>query len=282
MMTLGACSMFEGPTPLGHDFRPISTHYQLGQPYAQDAGYYAVTPNMPTQSVSVGSSTHTYSYGGAYGANQVVCCAPGPQYLPNLSPHLRGMQNIDFSNTYEQLNPGQIHAYGQTPSLRGMQNQNSGHFYGTLGGVLYDDDAETFGIEGRIGFDSGHVFGAEIEGSFGVIEEESIVNEPTIGDVDLKTQSNYNFATFAVARAPITHGFSLHGRVGYDMRQLRVNAKAKDGRTATVSGNFKGLAYGVGAEYDIAPRSGIRVDVTRYENNIGSIESISASFKRKF
>ena len=185
-----------------------------------------------------------------------------------------------FGNAW--FGPRSQYVHTQASKLRGVQYQKSGEFYGTLGGVLYDDDSEIFGIEGRLGYDSGHIFGAELEGSIGVIDEKNVVNEPSIGDVDLNIESNYNIAAFAVARLPISPALSVHGRAGYDFRQLRVDGTAEDGTSETVSGNLNGFALGAGAEYSLSKRSGLRVDVTRYHNDVGSIESISASFTRKF
>jgi len=139
-----------------------------------------------------------------------------------------------------------------------MQHPKSGSFYGTLGGVLYDDDSEIFGIEGRLGYDSGYIFGAEIEGSIGVIDENNVVNEPLIGDVDLNIEANYNIAAFAVARLPISSALSVHGRAGYDFRQLHVDGTAEDGTSEIVSGDLNGFALGAGAEYSLSQRSGLR------------------------
>ena len=298
IVTLSACSMFEDPLSNSHGVQTHSGQYQYTSPYGNNTRNYPVGAFAPNQNFPVSSyhsahsnigmqGTHLYPYqanrsAGTFPANQGFCCTSGPQHLPAQVPHLRGIQNLGPVMAYGHFSPQPSYNYGWLPPLRGIQHQNTGNYYGTLGGVLYDDDSEIFGIEGRIGYDSGDILGVELEGSIGVINEKNIVNEPSVGNIDLDVKSNYNLAAFAVARAPISEQFSVHGRMGYDVRQLRVNGKAEDGTSETVSGDLKGFAYGAGAEYALSTRSGLRFDVTRYENDVGSIESISASFTRKF
>lgn len=306
ILTLSACSFFESPQLNPYGVHAQNAHYQHGYTHRNNAQNCVWTPcpQSPDFPVASQGNTHAnlmphrqyYSPPSAYALRrpsyigQIACCS-NAHHFNDAQPHqLRGMHRPPAYDTVANVWFGpesqgvytHVPQYTHAPQLRGMQYQNSGSFYGTLGGVLYDDDSEIFGIEGRLGYDSGHIFGAEIEGSIGVIDENKVVNEPSIGDVDLNIESNYNIAAFAVARVPISPNLSVHGRAGYDFRQLNVDGTAQDGTSETVSGKLEGFALGAGAEYSLSQRSGLRFDVTRYHNNVGSIESISASFTRKF
>jgi len=46
--------------------------------------------------------------------------------------------------------------------------------------------------------------------------------------------------------------------------------------------DLDGIAYGIGAEYALSPVSGLRLDLTEYDNEFGASQSVSASFTRKF
>ena len=190
-----------------------------------------------------------------------------------------GFRHLGPSGYGAQFRPG--YGYGQRPQLRGMYGAKLGHFYGTIGGVMYDTDADSFGIEGRIGYNSGRIFGAEVEGSLGLTDESSVVAS-AVGPIDVKAGFDYNFAAFGIARLPLSHRLSLHARGGYDFRDITAIGTAQDGTSATISQSLDGLAYGVGAEYALSPRDGLRLDFTRYDNDIGASDSVSASYTRKF
>ena len=300
ILALSACSFFEAPQVNPHSIHAQNVHYQQGYTYRSNvqnclsapcalrlglpvAGQHKAPPNIPPYRVYQNPSSPQALRGPSY-IGQTLCCSKAHQHQNAQAHQLRGMHG---SPSYDNIGnawfgPKSQYGYPNPPQLRGMQHPKSGSFYGTLGGVLYDDDSEIFGIEGRLGYDSGYIFGAEIEGSIGVIDENNVVNEPLIGDVDLNIEANYNIAAFAVARLPISSALSVHGRAGYDFRQLHVDGTAEDGTSEIVSGDLNGFALGAGAEYSLSQRSGLRFDVTRYHNTVGSIESISASFTRKF
>jgi len=199
-------------------------------------------------------------------------CAPGQSY--SVADYGQSSQNSyqnhygHAPNGYSQATPAYAaqagYGYGagygtrNIPALRGSNYRKPGHFYGTLGGVLYDTDIDSYGIEGRIGYNSGRILGAEVEGSFGIIDDTR-----TITAVDLETGS-------------------LHARGGYDFRRLSASGTDVTGVTQELDLNLDGFAYGFGGEYAISPRNGLRLDFTRYDNEFGATESVSASYVRKF
>lgn len=299
ILALSACSFLES-----HQVNPSGVHaqnvpYQQGYSYRNNTEACVASPcaprfgfpfagqhNMPSFPPNglPQNPSSTHGLRGPSYISHTACCSKTHPYQ-NARPHqLRGMHRSPSYDTIGNswFGPKSPYVYPQASQLRGMQHQKSGSFYGTLGGVLYDDDFEIFGVEGRLGYDTGHILGVELEGSIGVIDENKVVNDPSIGDVNLDIGSNYNIAAFAVARIPLSTELSVHGRAGYDFRQLHVNGTAEDGTSEAVSGDLNGFALGAGAEYSLSQRSGLRFDVTRYHNDVESIESISASFTRKF
>lgn len=300
ILTLSACSFFESPQVKPYGVHAQNEHYQHGYTYNNNAQNCVWTPCPQRPDFPVAGQGHilanpvphrhyhsppsSYALRRPSYLDQTVCCSNAHQYQ-KANPHqLRGMHRPPAYNTAGTagfgLGPQDV--YRRAPQLRRKQNQRREGYYSTLGSVLYDDDSEFFGLEGRVGYDTGRVFGLELEGSVGIVDEEKIVNEPSIGDVDLNINSNYNVAVFAVGRLPVSSQLSVHGRAGYDVRQLRVDGTAEDGTSATVNGRLNGFAFGAGAEYALSEHSGLRFDVTRYNNTVGSIESVSASFSHKF
>jgi opacity protein-like surface antigen len=269
---LGACSFIEQPYK---DQRPLKN---IVHSHGNYAPCHVPNPCMAGQGYSVAASQNIHPNFMPYNMSPPPMHSLTPTYIGPVPPAAQ----------HPQYGSQQYHNYGQngygphTPHLRGMHNSKPATLYGTLGGVLYNEDIDVFGIEGRLGYDSGGIFGAELEGSFGVVSENKTVDNALIGDVKIDTGFNYNVAAFALARLPVSPRFSVHGRAGYDFRRLTVDGTAEDGTFVSRSSNLDGVAYGAGAEYALTPYSGLRFDLTRYENDIGRNNSISASFTRKF
>jgi len=266
ILSLSACSALEQPY-VGH-----TSDSNFGQ-YDQGCSAGACAPGQSysvaghphhAHDSAIGSVSHwpdknlvpAYEHGGAYGQGPVHVnpAGYGPQY---------------------------VQGFGAAPHLRGLRGPMRGNFYGTLGGVMYDTDLDSFGLEGRVGYDSGRIFGAEIEGSIGLLDEKETI-EALGSTIDLKTGIDYNIAAFGLARLPVTPRLSLHARGGYDFRSLTSFGQDDLGNSAEVELDLDGFAYGIGGEYGLSPRSALRVDLTRYDNEFGATESVSASYVRKF
>lgn len=157
-----------------------------------------------------------------------------------------------------------------TPSLRGSYGPS---YYGNIGGVMYDMDDEIFGVIARLGVQK-EWYGAEVEGSFGVIDEELTANSDAGVD--------HSLAAFAVGRLPINKRLGALARVGYHTTQIGVMANA-NGQSVNVSDDFDGVAYGAGLEYNIDEINGLRFDYTRYNlaDDITS-DSLAATYLRRF
>lgn len=142
---------------------------------------------------------------------------------------------------------------GAVPALRGQygaRNRQS-HFYGNAGLNWYDVDSDALGAQLRAGYQATRYLGAEVEGSVGFND-----------DVD------YSVAGFLVGRVPVVNRLDLIGRVGYHYTDLEFGFDEDD------------IAFGVGAEYALNQRDGIRVDYTIYED--AGEDSVAVSYTRKF
>jgi len=74
------------------------------------------------------------------------------------------------------MHSGHVDTTYVQPSLRGSYGPS---YYGNIGGIMYDVDDELFGVVGRLGFQK-KWYGAEIEGSFGVVDED-ISDDASVG-----------------------------------------------------------------------------------------------------
>jgi len=228
----------------------------------------------------------SYQTGGLSQQGDLICsdagCAPGATYA------VSNQASYDYSRPSHQptydANGSQVEGsyantgYGHSPELRGVKGRplRQGYKYGNLGGVNYDEGDEAYGLQARLGYQSAGILGAEVEGSFGISD-----NEDTVGTSSLKSGVDYSVGAFALARLPLAYGFSVHARGGYHL--TGVSSELDNGvAVAKGSDDLDGFAYGGGAEYAFSPRSAIRLDYTRYETDRGDLDAISLGYAHKF
>ncbi|MEP3889029.1 MAG: outer membrane beta-barrel protein [Hellea sp.] len=242
------------------------------------------------------------SYSNAYSQNNcgVPQCAPGSTYAVSNSA-AQYEQEAHYGGQYGDMGYGApqqpaAHAYGsqvqthvahgghhgyghgQAPQLRGAYGPNTqrSYKYGTLGVVAYDVDSDIYGIQGRLGYQSAQFIGAEVEGSFGVIDDKE-----TVGATELKAGVDYSVAAFGRAVIPLGERFNVFARGGYHATGIRGSATDATG-TVKVTDSTDGFAYGAGAEWAVNPRDSIRLDYTRYDVGPGETDSVSLAYARKF
>ena len=257
---------------------------------------YAAPHSAPHHTQAYPHAQHA-QYGAPYGAPHVAnpCAITGTCPQGGYATAPRGQQVHPHHGPRGQY-PGQ-HAYGQhapaygvpaygAPQLRGLRRDHKPYAYGTLGLVSYDVDTDLVGLQGRVGYQPHPIFGAELEASVGIVDEDVSAQLQTEelpnarGDFMVDSQ----FAAFATARAPLGDRFSVLGRVGYHATDIGI--ELTDGTTrANVGEAVDGLAYGVGAEYALSPRSSLRADYTGYEFDSSTnqgFDSVSLGYLRKF
>jgi outer membrane immunogenic protein len=142
------------------------------------------------------------------------------------------------------------------PAAASAQTASSGpSFYGTLG---YDDTSLSHvnlgSVQTRLGARFGQYFGVEGEASWGVNDDSHSLAGG--GSVTLKQDSQE--ALYGVGFLPVAPNFDLLARVGY-------GHASGTGPIAGVTSGVKGDSwnYGVGGQYMLDPKNGVRVDYTR-------------------
>ncbi len=174
--------------------------------------------------------------------------------------------------------------YGASPYVNARGGSSRGlrqsYTYGTLGATIYDVDTDLFGVQGRLGWQSKSLFGAEVEGSFGVTDDDDFVDFGT-GTIAAEREIDTQIAAFGVLRYPLSNRFKVLGRVGYHNTEF--DASFDDGVTVLEQDfSTDGIAYGVGVEYAFTPKTSVRADYTRYDFDGPEADALSLAVSRKF
>jgi outer membrane immunogenic protein len=153
--------------------------------------------------------------------------------------------------------------------------QDPSNVYGAVSYSQVEADGVDLGaVTGRLGYKINPNFAVEGEASFGVADDDL-----TIGAVTANVEHEYDAAVYAVGILPVTPNFELFGRLGYGTTEIEASAA---GVSASDSG--ESWNYGVGANYFIDDRNGIRADWTRrdFTNDGGEADVWSLGYVRKF
>jgi len=287
---LTACSSFKGEGPHYDD-----TYTSCYDSCSASSSYTYATTDAHAQ----GQLTSGYSYGDAVPSSydysqlshgQVQYAPESSHQTPAVQYHTAHTPQAVYADTtyggYAQAGTEPSYHYPthhEKTGRLGLRGTNS-YIYGNLGGIAYDAGDDAFGIVGRLGYQSQHYLGGEVEGTIGVSDSTTVIGTDTVkGGVD------YSVAAFALARLPLGDRFAVHARGGYHV--TKIGAELDNG-TTVVSGSesFDGFAYGAGAEFNMSPKSSIRVDYTRYELDAQTLnsfdatsnDSVSLAFARKF
>jgi len=155
--------------------------------------------------------------------------------------------------------------------------------------VAYDVGDSVYGIQGRAGYNFNPYLGVEAEASFGLIDQNIISASSGSTTLSADVGVNNSFGAFAVARVPVSKGFSLFARGGYHATNFGLNSTSiENGNTVTenISQSYDGVAYGVGIEVATGLRNAVRLDYTRYQitTDLGdnASDTVSVSFVQKF
>jgi len=225
---------------------------------------------------------------GHYGAP--ADCAPSPcqSYMtgnssyasqavsPDLHAYGRSVQNHP---AYGAPNYVPSHYGAGAHGLRGAPFKP--HTYGSLGIVNYEAGDDLYGAQARFGYQFSKYFGAELEGSQGLSKQK---DDLIVGGVPLEQTIGIenSIAAFGVARYPLVQKLSGYGRLGYHNTEL--DEKVSDGVANPVNREFSvnGIAYGGGLQYDISPRTAVRLDYTVYDYDGPDADAVSLAVSRKF
>jgi hypothetical protein len=126
--------------------------------------------------------------------------------------------------------------------------------------VDLDLDAVTGHYSWRSEAAGGH-FGVELEGAFGMGDDKA-GTAPNQTVVAMRS----SLGVFATAQANVADNFTIFGRVGLSS----VNVTERNRNTNThISDNAGGMAYGVGAIWWFKETSGVRLDYSVYNVDLG-------------
>ena len=147
--------------------------------------------------------------------------------------------------------------------------------YGSVGYSHHDlDGADVGAIQGRVGARFNPYLGVEGELGFGVKKDDV-----SIGGVNGKAQLKNSAAIYGVGFLPVAPNADLYARVGYGKSEGKVSVP---GAIAKADGNS--WNYGVGGQYFLDDKNGVRADYTRhdFEDDAGKADVWSVGYVRKF
>ncbi|MEM9599898.1 MAG: outer membrane beta-barrel protein [Pseudomonadota bacterium] len=279
-----ACSF--DPCSSGQWVGHTQTVAPMPQPVVHPPATWTPPPSLPPAPMPPAPcATHVPSppspcAGGAY---SVAAQGSGHYGMAGYGSASYGHPQTPAAHAYGQPAPayGAHHGYG----MRGAFAPRQAYKYATLGATWYDVSEAPAGIQGRLGYQSANLLGAELEGSIGVISEVSPFDQPNPPDPNIVGQFedgvDYQIAGFGVARLPVARNVSLHMRAGYHQTKSYTDATV-NGLDRGVDRTDDGVAYGVGAEFNVTPVDALRADFTRYSRTGDDMDSVSLSYLRRF
>ena len=148
--------------------------------------------------------------------------------------------------------------------------------YGALGYNYLHSSPDNYSVDlgaltGRAGLRYQQYLGVEAEVSAGIADQ-------TIGAAKVSLDTQY--AVYAVGYLPVAPRADLFARFGYGNAKLKASGY---GVSVTASGDI--LAYGVGGQYFLTDKDGLRAEFTRYSatgSSQADVDSFSISYVRKF
>lgn len=161
------------------------------------------------------------------------------------------------------------------PAAAQAQEAGATTIYGSVGYSHADvDDVKLGAITGRVGARFGQYFGVEGEAGFGVKDDE--VN---VGGVNVDVELKHTAAIYGVGFLPVAPNADLFARIGYGTSKIEASAGG-----ASVSDDGDSWNYGVGGQYFLDDKNGVRADYTRYDfkDDGGEADVWSVSYVRKF
>lgn len=161
------------------------------------------------------------------------------------------------------------------PAAAIAQDAGTTSMYGTLGYASSTTEGIDLGdLQARIGARFGKYVGIEGELGAGVKNDKTDV----VG-VGVKIQPQHQAAVYGVGYLPVAPNLDLFARVGYGNTKTKVTTA-----TATATDDSDSWNYGVGGQYMVDAKNGVRADYTRYDYRDSSANANvwAVSYLRKF
>ena len=204
VVSLSACSALNlgGTNHAAHTASTSGTYTQVASNTHADttsdygnSGWYA-TPNT--------QQNNSYQDNPYMGGSVQMDMTPTEVYPTGAAADTNvKMAHNGYHDAYGNPAPAPTQGYG-APKLRGSYGPS---YYGNIGGIMYDTDADLYGIIGRLGLQK-NWYGAELEGSFGIADEDEtvLVATPNGGapiPVEVSAGIDHSLAAFAVGRMAV-------------------------------------------------------------------------------
>lgn len=154
--------------------------------------------------------------------------------------------------------PGLAHA---------SDSSTSSKTYLAVGATSYNFD--TYGAEAKLGYKITDNVGVELQGTIGLTEQEITTNFSS-------NKVDHTIAGFATASLPVSDNFDIFVRGGYHTTQRTYT----QGLVTTF--NEDGLALGVGGQYNLDTKNGVRVEYTYLDSDVRGFDTYAISYVRNF
>lgn len=161
------------------------------------------------------------------------------------------------------------------PAAAIAQEAGTTSVYGTLGYAGSNTEGSDLGaIQGRVGARLGKYVGIEGELGAGVKNDKT-----TVAGTDIKIAPQHQAAVYGVGFLPVAPNVDLFARVGYGTTKTKVS-----GGGTSVTDDSDSWNYGVGGQYMVDGKNGVRADYTRYDYRDSSANANvwALSYLRKF
>jgi outer membrane immunogenic protein len=161
------------------------------------------------------------------------------------------------------------------PAAAIAQEAGTTSMYGTLGYAGSNTEGVDLGdLQARIGARFGKYVGIEGELGAGVKNDKT-----TVSGTDVKIEPQHQAAVYGVGYLPVTPNIDLFARVGYGASKTKVSAVG-----SSVTDDSDSWNYGVGGQYMVDPKNGVRADYTRYDyrDSSANADVWALSYLRKF
>lgn len=138
---------------------------------------------------------------------------------------------------------------------------------GMLRGIVGYNFNDNLAVEGLLGF--------------GVRKDSATISFAGV-PVGVEGDVKQMYGIYVKPKAAVGDGFEVFGRIGYANTRLRATATA-GGVTATDTSSDGSLSYGLGANFNVAPRAYVGVDYMRYyKKDDVKIDGVTVSVGYRF
>ncbi|WP_068879401.1 outer membrane beta-barrel protein [Phenylobacterium sp. CCH12-B4] len=154
---------------------------------------------------------------------------------------------------------------------------------GLYGSVGYNrkSDSDLSTVQLRLGGRFGSYFGVEGEAGLGV--DPDTATFPSVPALQVKNQLRREFAAYAVGYYPVGPNLDVFARVGYGTTDFK-RTLAQAPNVSVVKFGAESVNYGIGGQYFLDGKNGVRIDYTRQDFNKGlkTDDTWSVAYTRRF